>query len=116
MKNMNCPFYTHILPKKIEDIEMKTLVVAVGSSVVQLLDKIKKHSGSNANPVSLQAIKSGEAINKKLKKNLELKGKSALRAFFQETDKHFDASFGVFRSITKKYNLCLDTYSKKVCL
>jgi hypothetical protein len=107
-------FNARILPANVEDLEMKTLIVAIGSAVVGLLDKIKKNTGSNANPVSLQVMKGGDAIKSALKKNLDLKGKEALVAFFKETNKHFDASAPVISSIVRKYKLKSDKYSGKV--
>jgi len=107
-------FNSRILPANVEDIEMKTLIVAIGSAVVGLLDKIKKNTGSNANPVSLQIIKGGDAIKNALKSHLDLKGKEALVAFFKETNKHFDASAPVISSIVRKYKLKSDKYSGKV--
>jgi hypothetical protein len=107
-------FNSRILPSNVEDIEMKTLIVAIGSAVVGLLDKIKKNTGSNANPVSLQVIKGGDAIKNALKSHLDLKGKEALVAFFKETNKHFDASAPVISSIVRKYKLKSDKYSGKV--
>ena len=107
-------FNARILPANVEDLEMKTLIVAIGSVVVGLLDKIKKNTGSNANPVSLQVIKGGDAIKRSLKSNLDLKGKEALVAFFKETNKHFGAEAPVISSIVRKYKLKSDKYSGKV--
>ena len=107
-------FNARILPANVEDLEMKTLIVAIGSAVVGLLDKIKKNTGSNANPVSLQVIKGGDAVKKALKSNLDLKGKEALVAFFKETNKHFGADAPVISSIVRKYKLKSDKYSGKV--
>lgn len=107
-------FNARILPANVEDLEMKTLIVAIGSAVVGLLDKIKKNTGSNANPVSLQVIKGGDAIKNALKSNLDLKGKEALVAFFKETNKHFGADAPVISSIVRKYKLKSDKYSGKV--
>jgi len=111
---INEKFNSRILPANLEDLEMKTLIVAIGSTVVGLLDRIKKNTGSNANPVSLQVIKGGDAIKSALKKNLDLRGKEALVAFFKETNKHFDASAPVISSIVRKYKLKSDKYSGKV--
>jgi len=111
---MEAKFNTRILPPNLEDLEMKTLIVAIGSTVIGLLDRIKKNTGSNANPVSLQVIKGGDEIKTALKKNLDLKGKEALVAFFKETNKHFDASAPVISSIVRKYKLKSDRYSGKV--
>ena len=66
-------FNAKILPANLEDLEMKTLIVCIGSTIIGLLDRIKKNTGSNANPVSLQVIKGGDEINTALKKNLDLK-------------------------------------------
>ena len=107
-------FNARILPANLEDLEMKTLIVAIGSTVIGLLDRIKKNTGSNANPVSLQVIKGGAAIKDALKKNLDLKGKEALVAFFKETNQHFDASAPVISSIVRKYKLRSDKYSGNV--
>ena len=107
-------FNARILPANVEDLEMKTLIVAIGSAVVGLLDKIKKNTGSNANPVSLQVMKGGDAVKKALKSNLDLKGKEALVAFFKETNKHFGADAPVISSIVRKYKLKSDKYSGKV--
>lgn len=107
-------FNARILPANVEDLEMKTLIVAIGSTIVGLLDKIKKNTGSNANPVSLQVIKGGDAIKNALKKNLDLKGKEALVAFFKETNKHFAGNAPVISSIVRKYKLKSDKYSGKV--
>ena len=107
-------FNARILPANLEDLEMKTLIVAIGSTVIGLLDKIKKNTGSNANPVSLQVIKGGDAIKNALKSNLDLKGKEALVAFFKETNKHFGADAPVISSIVRKYKLKSDKYSGKV--
>lgn len=107
-------FNARILPANVEDLEMKTLLVAIGSAVIGLLDKIKKNTGSNANPVSLQVMKGGDAIKKALKSNLDLKGKEALVAFFKETNKHFGADAPVISSIVRKYKLKSDKYSGKV--
>lgn len=107
-------FNARILPANVEDLEMKTLIVAIGSAVVGLLDKIKKNTGSNANPVSLQVMKGGDAIKSVLKKNLDLKGNEALVTFFKETNKHFGADAPVISSIVRKYKLKSDKYSGKV--
>jgi hypothetical protein len=107
-------FNARILPANVEDVEMKTLIVAIGSAVVGLLDKIKKNTGSNANPVSLQVIKGGDAIKNALKQSLHLKGKEALVTFFKETNKHFGADAPVISSIVRKYKLKSDKYSGKV--
>ena len=107
-------FNARILPANVEDLEMKTLIVAIGSAVIGLLDKIKKNTGSNANPVSLQVIKGGDAVKNALKSNLDLKGKEALVAFFKETNKHFGADAPVISSIVRKYKLKSDKYSGKV--
>jgi hypothetical protein len=107
-------FNARILPANVEDLEMKTLIVAIGSVVVGLLDKIKKNTGSNANPVSLQVMKGGDAVKKALKGSVDLKGKEALVAFFKETNKHFGADAPVISSIVRKYKLRSDKYSGKV--
>tara|TARA_A200000113_G_scaffold197840_1_gene189609 strand:- start:37 stop:960 length:924 start_codon:yes stop_codon:yes gene_type:complete len=107
-------FNARILPANLEDLEMKTLIVAIGSTVNGLLDKIKKNTGSNANPVSLQVIKGGDAIKNALKQSLDLKGKEALVTFFKETNKHFGADAPVISSIVRKYKLKSDKYSGKV--
>jgi hypothetical protein len=107
-------FNASILPANLEDLEMKTLIVAIGSTVTGLLDKIKKNTGSNSNPVSLQVIKGGDAIKSALKKNLNLKGKEALLAFFKETNKHFAGNAPALSSIVRKYKLKSDKYSGKV--
>jgi len=107
-------FNASILPANLEDLEMKTLIVAIGSTVTGLLDKVKKNTGSNSNPVSLQIIKGGDAIKSALKKNLNLKGKEALLAFFKETNKHFAGNAPALSSIVRKYKLKSDKYSGKV--
>jgi hypothetical protein len=107
-------FNARILPANLEDVEMKTLIVAIGSTVNGLLDKIKKNTGSNANPVSLQVIKGGDAIKNALKQSLDLKGKEALATFFKETNKHFGVDAPVISSIVRKYKLKSDKYSGKV--
>lgn len=107
-------FNASILPASLEDLEMKTLIVAIGSTVTGLLDKIKKNTGSNSNSVSLQVIKGGDAIKSALKKNLNLKGKEALLAFFKETNKHFAGNAPALSSIVRKYKLKSDKYSGKV--
>ena len=107
-------FNASILPASLEDLEMKTLIVAIGSTVTGLLDKIKKNTGSNSNPVSLQVIKAGDAIKSALKNNLNLKGKEALLAFFKETNKHFAGNAPALSSIVRKYKLKSDKYSGKV--
>ena len=112
MKEAN--FNARILPANIEDLEMKTLIVAIGSTVTGMLDKIKKNTGSNANPVSLQVIKGGDAIKSALKSKMDLKGKEALVAFFKETNKHFAGNAPALSSIVRKYKLKSDKYSGKV--
>lgn len=107
-------FNAKILPANLEDLEMKTLIVCIGSAVIGLLDRIKKNTGSNSNPVSLQVMKGGDAIKSVLKKNLDLKGKEALAVFFKETNQHFDSSAPVISSIVRKYKLKSDRYSGKV--
>lgn len=107
-------FNARILPAKLEDLEMKTLIVAIGSTVTGMLDKIKKNTGSNANPVSLQVIKGGDAIKSALKGKMDLKGKEALVAFFKETNKHFAGNAPALSSIVRKYKLKSDKYSGKV--
>lgn len=107
-------FNARILPANLEDLEMKTLIVAIGSTVTGMLDKIKKNTGSNANPVSLQVIKGGDAIKSALKSKMDLKGKEALVAFFKETNKHFAGNAPAISSIVRKYKLKSDKYSGKV--
>ena len=61
------------------------MIVAIGSTPLSgMLDKIKKNTGSNANPVSLQVIKGGDAIKSALKSKMDLKGKEALVAFLKK--------------------------------
>ena len=106
-------FNARILPANLEDLEMKTLIVAIGSTVKNA-SKIKKNTYSNANPVSLQVIKGGDAIKSALKSKMDLKGKEALVAFFKETNKHFVNNAPALSSIVRKYKLKSDKYSGKV--
>ena len=109
-------FNAKILPPNVEDLEMKTLHVLIGSTAEGLLTRVKKNTGSNANPISLQIMKSLKAIRDAIKSKMDLKGEEALKAFFAVTNGHFDATAPGISSLVKKYKLRADKYSGNVIM
>ena len=107
-------FNARILPANVEDLEMKTLHVLVGSTAEGLLQKVKKNTGSNSNPISLQIIKSLGKIRDAIKSKMDLKGMEALKFFFSVTNDHFDFSAPAISSLVRKYKLKTDKYSGNV--
>lgn len=107
-------FNASILPAKVEDLEMKTLHVLIGSTAEGLLQRVKKNTGSNSNPISLQIIKSLGKIRDAIKSKMDLKGMEALKAFFAVTNDHFDFSAPGISSLVKKYKLKTDKYGGNV--
>jgi hypothetical protein len=107
-------FNASILPTNVDELEMRTLHVLIGSTAEGLLQKVKKNTGSNANPVSLQIIKSLGKIRDAIKSKMDLKGVEALKFFFSVTNDHFDFSAPAISSLVRKYKLKTDKYSGNV--
>jgi len=107
-------FNARILPANVEDLEMRTLHVLIGSAAEGLLQRVKKNTGSNSNPISLQIIKSLGKIRDAIKSKMDLKGTEALKAFFAVTNDHFDFSAPGISSLVKKYKLKTDKYGGNV--
>ena len=109
-------FNAKILPPNVEDLEMRTLHVLIGSTAEGLLTRVKKNTGSNANPISLQIMKSLKAVRDAIKSKMDLKGEEALKAFLAVTNDHFDATAPGISSLVKKYKLRADKYSGRVIM
>ena len=107
-------FNAKILPAKVKDLEMKTLYVLIGSTAEGLLQKVKKNTGSNANPISLQIIKSLGTIRDMMAGQKDLTGLEALKFFTNVTNDHFDATAPGISSLVRKYKLKTDKYSGNV--
>jgi len=109
-------FTGRMLPKNIEELEMKTLIVAIVALRDQVMNQIRKNTGSNSNVASSDIFKKIDNIKSKLKKSLNLKGKEALLAFFKETNQTGINAllYPALRSIVNKYKLRSDKYSGKV--
>ncbi len=104
------------LPKSIEDVEMKHLILAIIALRDQVTNQIQQNTGSNSNVATKDIHKKIETINNKLKKSLNLKGKEAVLAFFKETNQSGINAlvWPALRSIVNKYKLRSDRTNGKV--
>jgi len=92
-------------PPDIEGLTMKFLYLGMQNGAIKLLDDIKKRTGSNANPVSLQIMDSWADVEKQLKKRLTMKGEEALDTFLAITLKHFNTDAPFLRNLFKRYRV-----------
>jgi hypothetical protein len=109
-------FNGRMLPKNIEDVEMKTLIVAIVALRDQIMNQIQKNTGSNSNVASSDVVKQVDNIKSKLEKSLNLKGKEAVLAFFKEINQSGvnALAWPALRSIVNKYKLRSDRTNGKV--
>lgn len=109
-------FNGRMLPKNIEDVEMKHLMNAIKALHVQVMNQIQQNTGSNYNVATQDISKKVKTIQIKLEKSLDLKGKEAVLAFFKEINQSGINAlvWPALRSIVNKYKLRSDRTSGKV--
>ena len=60
-------------PATVDDLTMSFLYMGINNAAEKILKDIKKRTGSNANPISLQVIEGLNSVNKQLMKKKNLK-------------------------------------------
>jgi len=109
-------FNGRMLPKNIEDVEMKHLMNAIKALHVQVMNQIQQNTGSNYNVATQDISKKVKTIQIKLEKSLNLKGKEAVLAFFKEINQSGINAlvWPALRSIVNKYKLRSDRTNGKI--
>ena len=69
------------------------------------MDNIKKRTGSNTNPISLQVIEGVGLVNKQLHKKMKLEVQEALDYFLRVALKEFQTDAPFISSLFKRYRL-----------
>jgi hypothetical protein len=92
-------------PADIDGITMGFLYTGINSAAEKILKDIKKRTGSNANPISLQVIEGIGAVNKQLMKKMKLKSQEALSYFLKVALKEFNTDAPFISSLFKRYRL-----------
>ena len=92
-------------PADIDGITMKFLYLGINNAAKKILDNIKKRTGSNTNPISLQVIEGIAAVNKLLMKKMKLKGQESLSYFLKVALKEFNTDAPFISSLFKRYRL-----------
>ena len=92
-------------PTTVDGLTMKFLYVGINSAAEKILKNIKKRTGSNANPISLQVIEGVGSVNKQLHKKLKLEGQEALDYFLRVALKEFNTDAPFISSLFKRYRL-----------
>jgi hypothetical protein len=92
-------------PAAVDDLTMSFLYTGINSAAEKILKDIKKRTGSNANPISLQVIESIAAVNKLLMKKMKLKGQESLSYFLKVALKEFNTDAPFISSLFKRYRL-----------
>ena len=88
-----------------DDLTMSFLYTGINSAAEKILKDIKKRTGSNANPISLQVIEGIAAVNKLLMKKMKLKGQESLSYFLKVALKEFNTDAPFISSLFKRYRL-----------
>ena len=92
-------------PPNIDGLTMGFLYTGINSAAEKILKGIKKRTGSNANPISLQVIEGIGAVNKQLHKKMKLEGQEALGYFLRVALKEFNTDAPFISSLFKRYRL-----------
>jgi len=92
-------------PADIEGLTMGFLYTGINSAAEKILKDIKKRTGSNANPISLQVIEGIGAVSKQLMKKRKLEGQEALDYFLRVALKEFNTDAPFISSLFKRYRL-----------
>ena len=92
-------------PADIDGLTMKFLYTGINSAAEKILKNIKKRTGSNANPISLQVIEGVGLVNKQLHKKMKLEGQEALDYFLRVALKEFQTDAPFINSLFKRYRL-----------
>ena len=92
-------------PADIDGLTMQFLYTGINIAEEKILKNIKKRTGSNANPISLQVIEGVGAVNKQLHKKLKLEGQEALSYFLKVALKEFNTDAPFISSLFKRYRL-----------
>ena len=92
-------------PATVDGLTMGFLYAGVNSAAEKILKGIKKRTGSNANPISLQVIEGIGLVNKQLHKKMKLQGQDALDYFLRVALKEFNTDAPFIISLFKRYRL-----------
>ena len=92
-------------PADIDGLTMGFLYTGINSAAEKILKGIKKRTGSNANPISLQFIEGVGLVNKQLHKKMKLEGQEALDYFLRVALKEFQTDAPFISSLFKRYRL-----------
>ena len=79
--------------------------MGINNAAKKILDNIKKRTGSNTNPISLQVIEGVGLVNKQLHKKMKLEGQEALDYFLRVALKEFQTDAPFINSLFKRYRL-----------
>ena len=92
-------------PATVDGLTMGFLYTGINSAAEKILKDIKKRTGSNANPISLQVIEGIGAVTKQLMKKKKLEGQEALSYFLKVALKEFNTDSPFISSLFKRYRL-----------
>ena len=92
-------------PATVDDLTMGFLYMGINNAAEKILKDIKKRTGSNATPISLQVIEGVNSVNKQLMKKMKLKGQEALSYFLKVALKEFNTDAPFISSLFKRYRL-----------
>ena len=92
-------------PATVDGLTMGFLYTGVNSAAEKILKDIKKRTGSNANPISLQVIEGIGSVNKQLMKKKKLEGQEALSYFLRVALKEFNTDAPFISALFKRYRL-----------
>ena len=92
-------------PATVDGLTMGFLYAGGNSAAEKILKGIKKRTGSNANPISLQVIEGIGLVNKQIHKKMKLQGQDALDYFLRVALKEFNTDAPFISSLFKRYRL-----------
>ena len=91
------------LPANVEDVRMTTLIVLLGTAIV---NKTKKLPGTA--PLITQLLDSKNEIENELKSKMKLTGMAAVKEFSRAMEGHFTSAFPPLSTMAKKYRIKTD--------
>ena len=91
-------------PATVDDLTMGFLYMGINNAAEKILKDIKKRTGSNANPISLQVIEGIGAVSKQLMKKRKLEGQEALSYFLRVALKEFNTDAPFISALFKRKN------------
>jgi len=99
------PKFTLKFPDSVDGLTMKFLYLGLENATLKIMDDIKRRTGSNANPISLQVMEGWQAVSKKLEHKLSMTGEDALKLFLKEALVEFNSDAPFIKQLYTKYKL-----------